>query len=223
MFAYNLFFLHSIYGNTTFINIIYVDYDIQKTINMCGRFVLASKEKIKRKYNFEIVPSYNIAPGSNVLILDNNFILKKIKWGFSPEWSKTFNIINARIETLEKKSVYKNSLRCVFLADGYYEWKKENDSKQPYYHYFSNKSLLCFAGIFNYSSGACVVTMQSQKNISHIHNRQPLILKKEYIKEWLKNKYDSNFKNVNKLKYHKVKRVVNSPFNNSKANILEVK
>ena len=45
---------------------------------MCGRFVLASKEMIKRRYNFEIEPSYNIAPGSNVLILDNNLILKKI-------------------------------------------------------------------------------------------------------------------------------------------------
>ena len=101
--------------------------------------------------------------------------------------------------------------------------EKKNNFKQPYYHYLSNKSLLCFAGIFNYSSGACIVTVQSQENISHIHNRQPIILKEEYIKEWLNNKFENNFKNVNNLVYHKVKRLVNSPVNNSKVNILEVK
>ena len=73
--------------------------------------------------------------------------------------------------------------------------EKENNFKQPYYHYLSNKSLLCFAGIFNYSSGACIVTVQSQENISHIHNRQPIILKEEYIKEWLNN----NLKTILKM------------------------
>ena len=49
---------------------------------MCGRFVLSSKNKIKNKYNFKIKENYNITPGSDILIIDKNFLLLKIRWGF---------------------------------------------------------------------------------------------------------------------------------------------
>ena len=52
---------------------------------MCGRFVLSSKNKIKNKYNFKIKENYNITPGSDILIIDKNFLLLKIRWGFFPK------------------------------------------------------------------------------------------------------------------------------------------
>jgi len=185
---------------------------------MCGRFVLASKHKIKNKYNFKIEENYNITPGSYILIIDNNFLALKIKWGYFPNWIKNLNMINARIETLFKKSVYKNSLRCIILADGYYEWKKENSIKQPYYFYLKDR-LLYFAGIYNLNSGCCIVTTKSQQGLSHVHDRQPLILKENSIKDWLDFKYNSEFKISEPLCYHKVNTIVNSPSNNSKLNL----
>ena len=55
-----------------------------------------------------------------------------MKWGITPSWSKSkINIINARSETLQEKDDFKNSLRCIFIADGYYEWKKDKTYKRP--------------------------------------------------------------------------------------------
>lgn len=185
---------------------------------MCGRFVLSSKNKIKNKYNFKIKENYNITPGSDILIIDKNFLLLKIRWGFFPNWLKNLNIINARIETLFKKPSFKDSLRCIILADGYYEWKKENSIKQPYYFYLKD-SLLYFAGIYNSISGCCIITTKSQESLCHIHDRQPLILKENALKDWLEFKYNAEFKNSEPLCYHKVNTIVNSPTNNSKLNI----
>ena len=69
-------------------------------------------------------PNYNVSP-NNKLILDCNYVPRKMIWKFSPIGQKiNFNIINARSETLHVKADFKNTLRCIFIADGYYEWKK---------------------------------------------------------------------------------------------------
>ena len=40
-------------------------------------------------------------------------------------------IINARSETIENKKSFANLNRCVFISDGYYEWKKKWKIKEP--------------------------------------------------------------------------------------------
>ena len=56
-----------------------------------------------------------------------------MKWGIAPSWSKNkVNITNARSETLLEKADFKNSLRCIFIADGYYEWKKIRVIRDPF-------------------------------------------------------------------------------------------
>ena len=103
---------------------------------MCGRYAIYSKKKIKDIYNFDIEPNYNVSPGSNILVLDYNYVPRKMIWQFSPIWSnKGLNIINARSETLHIKSFFKNTLRCIVIADGYYEWKEDIDYKKPFYTY----------------------------------------------------------------------------------------
>ena len=96
--------------------------------------------------------------------------------------------------------------------------EKWENFKQPYYHHL-NDNLLYFAGIFNLNSGACIVTVKSQEHISHIHKRQPIILKKEYINDWLLDKYDLKFQISDRLNYVRVNRLVNNPKNNSRINI----
>ena len=181
---------------------------------MCGRFVLLSKNKIKSKYNIKIKPNYNISPGSYVLVIDNRLKLIKVKWGFTPYWSKDLRIINARIETLFQKPTFKRSIRCVFLADGYFEWKREGSIKQPYYHYLNN-SLLYFAGIFNLTSGCCIITVNSQEHISHIHHRQPFLLLDEQISDWLSGEPFIKDRCSSSIIIDKVSSFVNTPKNNS--------
>ena len=142
---------------------------------MCGRYVIMSKSAIYKKYRIAINKNFNISPGSRVPVLDQNLEPKMLEWNFSPIWSsKPLNLINARIETLNVKPSFKNALRCIFIADGYYEWKRENKTKIPCYHTLKT-GLIYFAGIYNKTSGCCIVTKESNKKISHIHNRQPII------------------------------------------------
>ena len=58
------------------------------------------------------------------------------EWGLTPAWSKKIEkfspLINARKETLMEKVTFKNLIqtsRCLVLADGYYEWKREEKKK----------------------------------------------------------------------------------------------
>ncbi len=186
---------------------------------MCGRYVISSTKKIKETYNVSLNENFNVTPKNEVLVLDKDLIPTIIKWKYSPSWAKKpFDLINARSETIEDKPSFKNSLRCIFVADGYYEWKKESKKTTPYYHYFE-KSLIYFAGIYNNTSGCCIVTKPSDDSISHIHHRQPVILKENDFIKWINFTYNYDSEYDKNLKSHAVSIEVNSPLNNSKKNI----
>ncbi len=189
---------------------------------MCGRYAIYSKKKIKDIYNVDIEPNYNVSPGSNILVLDCDFVPRKMMWKFSPIWTnKNFNIINARIETLHVKNSFKNTLRCIFVTDGYYEWKEDINYKKPFY-IFKKSSFLFIAGIYNDTSGCCIVTKKSQSNIYHIHHRQPLILNEKNMRSWLDKTLDLKKDYNSELYFHQVSVNVNNPQNNQEKNIKPV-
>ena len=185
---------------------------------MCGRFVLYDVEGIKKKFNIEIKPSFNIAPSQEVLIYDNKPHF--MKWSFSPIWAKKdFNLINCRSETMYEKPSFKNTERCVFVLNGWYEWKNENNEKQPYY--FSSKGIFFMAGLKN-NNGCCIVTKEANTKLSLIHKRQPILLKEKEISNWLmgENFFDSELDN--EIKITKISKKVNNPKNNEKTNIATI-
>ncbi|XP_021380240.1 embryonic stem cell-specific 5-hydroxymethylcytosine-binding protein-like isoform X2 [Mizuhopecten yessoensis] len=71
-------------------------------------------------------------------------------WGLVPSWHKgdpkkvSYETNNCRAEGMLEKRTYKVPLdkgrRCVVLADGFYEWKRDKDQKQPYFIYFPRSS-----------------------------------------------------------------------------------
>ena len=184
---------------------------------MCGRFTLKNKKKIKDLYDIDIVPNYNISPSSNVFVLASGPMT--MKWSYSPSWAKTpMNIINARIETLEEKPSFKESKRCVFLTDGWYEWKRwfnwerRENKKVPYYHSIEN-DIIHIAGIYN-STGCAIITQQSQGSLKEIHHRQPVLLNDNEIKLWLSGEHIQDSKLSDSINIHKVSSYVNSARNN---------
>ena len=186
---------------------------------MCGRFVLYDVEGIKKKFNIEIKPSFNIAPSQEVLIYDKKPHI--MKWSFSPIWAKKdFNLINCRSETMYEKPSFKNTERCIFVLNGWYEWKRENNEKQPYY--FSTNDIFFMGGLKN-NKGCCVVTKEANKNLSQIHKRQPILLKEKEINNWLNGENFFNSKLDNEIKITKVSKKVNSPINNDRTNLIVVK
>lgn len=103
-------------------------------------------------------PSYNKSPQSNspVLLSQRHFdknapvdecVLASMKWGLVPGWFKEsdpnkmqYSTTNCRSENILEKKTYKDPLlkgqRCVILADGFYEWRRQAKDKQPFFIYF---------------------------------------------------------------------------------------
>jgi|TARA_B000000557_G_scaffold54710_1_gene42260 putative SOS response-associated peptidase YedK len=184
---------------------------------MCGRYTLTNKKEVKKKFEIDIEQNFNICPSSKVLVYTNK--PEWMEWNYSPSWAKKpMNLINARYETIDEKPSFKDMNRCVFIMDGWYEWKryfnwsKRENVKDPYYHHL-NSDIIFVAGL--YHGGRCVcVTKKSVKPISDIHNRQPLLLEQSQIEKWISGDYilrDNLSKNI---QIHRVSTYVNSPKNN---------
>ncbi|CAL6700365.1 Uncharacterised ACR, COG2135 [Escherichia coli] len=117
---------------------------------MCGRFsqsmtrddylaLLADESDRDIPYDPEPIGRFNVAPGTKVLLLserDEQLHLDPVFWGYAPGWWDKAPLINARVETAASSRMFKplwQHGRAICFADGWFEWKKENDKKQPYF------------------------------------------------------------------------------------------
>jgi putative SOS response-associated peptidase YedK len=150
---------------------------------------------------FSTVPRYNIAPSQEVLTIIESHgrrELSSLVWGLIPSWSKEpKGFINARCETLEEKPSFSESFqnrRCLIPADGFYEWKRNGKSKQPYYFQMKNEAPFAFAGLWDrwekedVSIISCsIITTTPNELLATIHDRMPVILPTESHEAWLSN------------------------------------
>ena len=126
---------------------------------MCGRYVVTKPvtktvNLVKINIKVEDKDNYNAHPTQKLPIIKsytNGRALENYDWGLIPSWAKDKKdfrpLINARLETLMEKVSFKKLIqtsRCLVLADGYYEWKRENKEKIPYYFSMVN------SGLYNY-------------------------------------------------------------------------
>ncbi|HPG02566.1 MAG TPA: SOS response-associated peptidase, partial [Rhodoblastus sp.] len=106
---------------------------------MCGRYAITlPPEAMRQLFGYieqpNFPPRYNVAPTQPVPIVraargERHFGL--VRWGFLPGFvkdPKTFPlIINARAEGIEAKPSFRAAIRrrrCLFVADGWYEWRR---------------------------------------------------------------------------------------------------
>lgn len=175
---------------------------------MCGRYTLATDLSVlAERFGFlashvEYLPRYNIAPTQNVLAVMNDEAraARLLRWGLVPSWAKEVGgerqMINARAETLSQKPSFRRSLalrRCLVLADGFYEWKKEGKRKIPMRVVLRSGEPFAFAGLWDvWREGSpeeirsCVIiTTEPNPLVSKIHNRMPVILARRAEEIWL--------------------------------------
>ena len=176
---------------------------------MCGRFTRKDNlqhltELLGLKSIPPLVPRYNIAPSqlvtcvrTNQDTLDREWV--ELKWGLVPPWAKDASmgnkLINARGETVAEKPSFRNAFkqqRCLVLADGFYEWKREGKSKQPYYIRFKDHRPFAFAGIWERwerldpaIESCSLITIGPNAVMEPIHHRMPVILPTTQYAEWL--------------------------------------
>ncbi|MEE9523768.1 MAG: SOS response-associated peptidase, partial [Thermodesulfovibrionales bacterium] len=179
-----------------------------KVIEMCGRFVRNSSiPEIAKEFDadeppFEMETSYNVAPTQNIVIVinDGENKLVQCKWGFIPSWAKddkmAHKMINARGETVSDKPAFRSAFkkqRCLVVADGFYEWKKEGKSRIPVYIRLRSRKPFGLAGLYSVwhspeGKDICtstIITTDSNKLVAPVHNRMPVIIREEARDLWL--------------------------------------
>jgi putative SOS response-associated peptidase YedK len=177
---------------------------------MCGRYAITLPPEAFRSLfayveqpNFP--PRYNVAPTQPVPIVHtdgNDRHFRLVRWGFLPGWVKDTKafplVINARGETLIDKPAFRNAFRrrrCIFLADGFYEWQRQGKAKAPFLVRMRDGSPMPLAGIwetYHDPSGgeidtAAIVTTTANGTLARVHERMPVILDREAFTYWLDN------------------------------------
>ena len=175
---------------------------------MCGRYaVTTAPEAMRALFRYpeqpNFPPRHNVAPTQPVAIVrmaegSREFAL--VRWGLIPAWVKDprgFSLlINARGESVLDKPAFRNAMkrrRCLFPADGFYEWKRDGNRKQPWFVRLKSGQPMAFAGLWETWSGpngeeletAAIVTTAASRSIAHIHDRMPVIVAPEAFDFWL--------------------------------------
>lgn len=222
---------------------------------MCGRYSLFAEFRIIEERFGEATfgeedyeESFNIAPSQMVLSVINDGTKNRLgylKWGLIPAWAKDpkigFKMINARAETAHEKPSFREAFkkrRCLIVADSFYEWKREEGRKIPMRIKMKNDQLFAMAGLWESwkdENGKLVhtctiLTTEANGLMSSIHERMPVILKKEDEQSWL----NPNVHKVEELRpflipledglleAYEVSDKVNSPKNNARELIEKV-
>jgi putative SOS response-associated peptidase YedK len=173
---------------------------------MCGRYVITSApEAIRALFpeppNFP--PRYNIAPTQPVPIVrisERARAFALVRWGLIPAWVKDPRefalLINARGETVNEKPAFRNAMqrrRCLFPADGFYEWKSDGERKRPHFIRPRGGGPIAFAGLWETWMGpngeevetACIVTTRANRTLAPIHDRMPVVITPDAFEMWL--------------------------------------
>ena len=207
---------------------------------MCGRYVISKPvsktiDLVKTNIKVEDTDNFNAHPSQKLPVIKsytNGKALQLCEWGLVPAWSKKLDkfspLINARKETLMEKVTFKNLIqtsRCVVLADGYYEWKRETKNKVPYYFTKDDGKIMFFAAIHQ-NNQFCIITREATEKISEIHHREPLIINQNQINNYLNIKKEAmeilNSIKPPNLKFHAISKDVNNPVNNDPALIKSI-
>ena len=199
---------------------------------MCGRYVVTkpvtkTADLVKANIKVEDKDNYNAHPTQKLPIIKsytNGMALENYDWGLVPSWAKDKKdfrpLINARLETLMEKTSFKKLIqtsRCVVIADGYYEWKREEKEKIPHYFTRTDSGLMFLAAIHQ-NNKFCIITREATDKIKDIHHREPLLIDEEQISNYLNIKKEGMdiLQTINPpiLKFYKVSKDVNRPINN---------
>ncbi len=178
---------------------------------MCGRITLATPlDLLMEIFGLlegpkEMRPRFNIAPGTKLAVVPNDGkrALRAFLWGLVPPWTKDpakgFRAINARVETAAEKPSFREAFharRCLVLADGFYEWRRNEDgTKTPFHIRRKDRRPFAFAGIHELwrdpESGAelrtcAILTTSPNPLCARIHDRMPVILEDAGTREaWI--------------------------------------
>lgn len=175
---------------------------------MCGRYVLiADPNLIQQEFNLASLPEiggqrYNIAPTQTLPVITNEKPgeISYLRWGLVPSWSKDPSIgakmNNARSETAAEKPSFRTPFRrrrCLIPASGFYEWQQRENGKAPMFISLKDREVFGMAGLWDIWTSPegqelrtfSVLTTDGNEFMQPIHDRMPVILRREDYALWL--------------------------------------
>ena len=197
---------------------------------MCGRFT----QRMSWRELHELMdlvgtplnlrPRYNAAPSQDVAVIrsgdpgsrsgaSGGRTLAMLRWGLIPAWAKDpaigHRLINARSETAAEKPSFRAAYRhrrCLIPADGFYEWRREGKTRQPWLFGLRGGAPFVFAGLWErwtVPAGAAltgslaerspgdtvetctILTIAANETVAPVHGRMPVILPPDAYGSWL--------------------------------------
>lgn len=133
--------------------------------------------------------SKDIYPKGTAPVIQGNNVINTAIWGFPLSESKSV-VFNARGESILDKYMFKRHMkagRCLVPATGFYEWDKRGVKNKRVLFRPSSSGIFYFAGLIsNYPElRFTIITTAPNSQIEPIHNRMPVILHGNAVKEWL--------------------------------------
>lgn len=176
---------------------------------MCGRFAFYGNGS----FGYESlhlpepppIENYNITPSQDILAIRTDIDSGQaeyamLHWGLVPFWSKESQtkhpLINARADGIDKKPSFRGPFkhrRCIIPASGFFEWQLIGGHKQPYFIRPVDGNYFALAGIWDHWQGrngeavdsCAIITTNANTLMLKIHDRMPVILKRNSVAEWL--------------------------------------
>jgi putative SOS response-associated peptidase YedK len=173
---------------------------------MCGRYTLTTPAGMGLPDRFGVpdepeeatLERFNVCPTEQVAIVrskEGERRVQSVRWGLVPSWAKALGKgrepINARSETVAETKPFaglyaRADRRCLVLADGWYEWIRPEDRKQPripFRYTVDGGEPFAFAGLFGYAklgedwiSSATILTTRANAVCLPVHDRMPVVL-----------------------------------------------
>ena len=180
---------------------------------MCGRYLLKTAlEELARLFGFverpNLAPRYNFAPTLEVPVIRQRWgpagdgSIANLRWGLVLPWADDPKagppLINARADTLMENPAFRGAAqkrRCLVPADGYYQWREGDASKQPFLIARRDQAPFAFAALWerwgprNDPAAArdsfTIITTEANDFLSSFHHRMPVVLSPGDYGRWL--------------------------------------
>jgi putative SOS response-associated peptidase YedK len=154
---------------------------------VCGRYTLSTVDGPDLAQRFGLVSPpdeatlgrFNVCPTEQVAVVLQPNEAASVAWGLRPFRAQKFTPINVRSETAAQR--YKRLMtggRCLVLADGWYEWLKQERKgapRLPFRYTVDGGAPFAFAGLYD-GTGAAILTTEANEICAPVHDRMPVVL-----------------------------------------------
>ena len=173
---------------------------------MCGRFQVEIEEKELREIIRDADGNYHIKDmdihtgeirptniATVLAVVDGEIQAMPMFWGLPKWWGDKGVIFNVKAETALQNKRFREPLLqhpTIIITTGFFEWKAKEGKKKKDMYIFKdpNSKITYLAGFNNTYDGEdrfTILTREPNKSVEDYHDRMPIVVPKDDIKEWL--------------------------------------